>query len=174
MTSIWMGLAHVKAPLPAPLVMSCSHRSVSTFHQGYFDLMSPGGFCQDWWWGDRRRAGHVGPCLWSHWRVSPWMPGAVTVLGLIFSPRCAWLKLLTGWLWKCRRVSMTRDESKHPLEIMFNVELLPFRAKYIGCRKRPHTVTEADEAKPAQCQNTGKKWQGPGCLVQPWMNVLIR
>ena len=27
-TSTWMGLAHVKAPLLAPLVMSCSHPSV--------------------------------------------------------------------------------------------------------------------------------------------------
>ena len=68
---------------------------------------------------------------------------------------------------------MTRDESKHPLEIMFNVKLLPFRAKYIGCRKRSHTVTEAHKAKPARYQNTGRKWQEPGCLAQPWMKFLI-
>ena len=68
---------------------------------------------------------------------------------------------------------MTRDESKHPLEIMFNVKLLPFRAKYIGCRKRSHTVTEADKVKPAQYQNTGRKWQELGCLVQPCSNQII-
>ena len=34
MTSTWTGLGHVKAPLLAPLVMLCSHRSVSSFFPG--------------------------------------------------------------------------------------------------------------------------------------------
>ena len=40
----------------------------------------------------------------------------------------------------CRRVSMTSDESKHPLETMLlKCKLLLLRMKYIGCRKNTQT-----------------------------------
>ena len=85
-------------------------------------------------------------------------------------PRCAWQKLLMGWLWKFQKVSMTRDESEHPLDNLLLCKLHLLRTKYIGCRKRSQcTVTGATKATPAQCQNTGRKRQEPGCLVQPWV-----
>ena len=68
----------------------------SASDQNFLYLVLPGGFCQDRWWGNWWRAGHVGPCLWPHRRVSPWMSGVESSLNLTNPAQVCMTKALDG------------------------------------------------------------------------------